>query len=282
MNVHFAGFADEADKTIEGQIAVTQELGWKGIEVRLIGGKNFCDLTDEEFEETWGKLQDAGIGIPCFGSQLANWSRPIDGDPQVDIDELTRNIPRMHQVGARFIRCMSYPNSKEPFAKEDWKNESIRRMKNLAEIAEDGGVLLAHENCSGYGGEGADECLELLEAIDSDAFTIIFDTGNRPHGGGDLWEYYERVKDHVTHVHVKATRLVDGERKVCYADEDGDDIPRRAFQDLKNRGYEGCISIEPHLAAQVHAGQDVDDSSAAAKIYVEYGRRVMKLIEGLD
>jgi len=282
MNVQFAGFADEADKTIEGQIAVTQELGWKGIEVRLIGGKNFCDLTDEEFEETWGKLQDAGIGIPCFGSQLANWSRPIDSDPQADIDELARNIPRMHQVGAKLIRCMSYPNSKEPFAKEDWRNESIRRMKNLAEIAEDGGVLLAHENCSGYGGEGADECLELIDGVDSDAFTIIFDTGNRPHGGGDLWEYYEKVRDRITHVHVKATKLVDGERKVCHADEDGDDTPRRAFQDLKNRGYEGWISIEPHLAAQVHAGQDVEDASAAAKIYVEYGQRVMKLIEGLD
>jgi sugar phosphate isomerase/epimerase len=281
MAFRFAGFADEAGKTLEEQIAVTKALGWSAIEVRLMNGKHFCDFTDQEFDDAWGKMQDAGVGIACFGSQVANWSRPISGSFQVDVDELRRSIPRMHKAGTKLIRCMSYPNSKEPLPRAQWKKEVFRRMRELARIAKDGGVLLAHENCSGYGGEGVQECLEMLEAVNNDAFAIIFDTGNQPHAGGNLWEYYQKVKSRVIHVHVKATKMVDGKRQVCHADEDGDDVPRKTFQDLKNRGYDGWISIEPHLAAQVHAGQDVKDARTAADLYVEYGRRMMKIIEGL-
>lgn len=281
MAFYFSGFADEAGKTLDEQIAATKELGWDAIEVRLMGGKHFCDLTDEEFEDTWGKMQEEGIRISSFGSQLANWSRAIDTDFQVDVDELKRNIPRMHKVGCKVIRCMSYPNSKEPLSKDEWKKEVFRRMRELAAIAADGGVALGHENCSGYAGEGADECLEMLEAVDNEALKLIFDTGNRPHGGGDLWPYYQKVQDHVVYIHVKATRLIDGERQVCHADEDGEGVPLKTFVDLKAKGYDGWISIEPHLAAQVHAGQDVEDARTASQIYVEYGTRVMRMTESV-
>jgi hypothetical protein len=42
--------------------------------------------------------------------------------------------------------------------------------------------------------------------------------------------------------------------------------------------YDGGISIEPHLAAVVHEGTHVDQDEAAYKIYVEYGKRVEKLV----
>jgi sugar phosphate isomerase/epimerase len=188
----------------------------------------------------------------------------------------------MHRAGTKIIRCMSYPNADPPWAKSDWKAEVVRRLRELARIAADGGVILAHENCSGYGGEGPDEVLELLDAVSNDAFQIIFDTGNQPHGGkSGLYEYYEKVKDHVVHVHVKATKLADGKRQICFADEDSDGTPRRVFQDLKKRRYDGWVSIEPHLAAQVHLGTTPGDTRTATDLYVEYGRRLMKLIDAI-
>ena len=283
MAFHYAGFADEASKSLSEQIAATKKVGWDAIEVRLCADKNFCDLSDEEFRSACEQLQSEGIRIAGFGSQIANWSRSIDKNLQDDIDELKRSVPRMHETGAKVIRCMSYPNSKPPLPRDEWKEEVFRRMSELAKIAEDGGVVLGHENCSGYGGEGPEESLELLERVDNDAFKLIFDTGNQPHNGDmNLWDFYDRVKDHVVHVHVKATREADGIRKVCYPDEDSDDAPRRILQDLKRRDYDGWVSIEPHLAAQVHAGKDVEDVQAATEIYVEYGRRLMKIVDELE
>ncbi|MBI2193148.1 MAG: sugar phosphate isomerase/epimerase [Planctomycetes bacterium] len=277
MAFRFTGFADEAGKTLDEQIAVTRELGWNAIEVRQCGGKHFCDLTDPEFESAWEKLQKAGVGIASFGSQIANWARPIRTDFQIDVLELQRNIPRMLRTGTRFIRCMSYPNDKPPRPVGEWKKEVFRRMKELARIASGGGVILAHENCNGYGGEGPGQCLELLEAVENTAFRLIFDTGNKPHGGGSLWDFYQKVRDHVVHIHVKATRTVDGKEQTCYPDEDGESVPARVFDDLKGRGYDGWISIEPHLSAQIHAGKQVDNVRAAAAIYIEYGRRIMRM-----
>ena len=40
MPFQFTGFADEAEKTLAGQISTLKEVGWSAIELRLIDGKN--------------------------------------------------------------------------------------------------------------------------------------------------------------------------------------------------------------------------------------------------
>ena len=55
---------------------------------------------------------------------------------------------------------------------------------------------------------------------------------------------------------------------------------RDVVRDLLKRGYRGGFSIEPHLAAVVHEGKEA--AQGAYEVYVEYGRRFMKLIEELE
>lgn len=281
MAFRFCGFADEAGKTLPEQIKVTKELGWPGLEVRLLEGKNFCDLDDRTFDAAWDTLQAQGVQVVGFGSQIANWARPITTDFQVDVAELKRAIPRMKKTGAKIIRCMSYPNAKDkPWPESDWKREAFRRLKDLAKIAQDGGVILAHENCNGYGGIGPAQSLEMLAAVNNPAFKLILDTGNTSLHDNDneaTWRFYEQTKDQTVHVHVKAAKPgPDGKWVTCYPDEDP--VQARIFADLKKRGYDGWLSIEPHMAAAVHAGQDVQDPKKNAAIYVEYGRRLMKMV----
>ncbi len=285
MAFQFTGFADEAGKTLPEQIKVIKELGWPGLEVRLLESTNFTDLSDEKFDAAWDTLQSEGLKIIGFGSQLANWARPITSDFQVDLDELDRALPRMQKTGTKIIRCMSYPNDKDnPWPEAKWKEEAFRRLKILAKRCEDAGVVLGHENCNGYGALSADHSLEMLAAVDNPALQLIFDTGNATLHDNDnekSWEYYEKVKDHVTHVHIKAGKPgPDGDKWItCYPDEDP--IQERVLKDLKTRGYDGWISIEPHMAAAVHTGKDVDDASKAASIWIEYGKRLMKIVDSL-
>ena len=284
MSFKFCGFADEAGKTLAEQIKVTQELGWPGLELRLLEGKNFCDLDDQTFYAAYDTLVASGIKVVGFGSQIANWSRPITTDFQKDVDELKRNIPRMNKVGTKLIRIMSYPNDKDnPWPEAEWKREVFRRLYKLARIAQDGGVVLAHENCNGYGGLGPKQALEMLAEVNSPALKLIIDTGNTTLHDNDneaTWRYYSQTVEHTIHVHVKAGKPgAGGEWVTCYPDEDP--VQARIFADLKKRGYDGWISIEPHLAAAVHAGKDVSDAAEAASIYVEYGRRLVKLCQEL-
>jgi sugar phosphate isomerase/epimerase len=182
----------------------------------------------------------------------------------------------MRRVGCDYIRVMSYPNA--GWAEDEWKDEVVARLRALAQMAEDGGVTLVHENCDGWGGLGPEQSLELAERVDSPAFKLLWDTGNPVAHGQDPWEYYSAVREHVAYVHIKDGVPEDGGMTYTWAG-DGDGRVRDVLHDLIQRGYEGAVSIEPHLAAVVHEGKAASEARSAYDLYVEYGRRLVKLVE---
>ena len=284
MPFRFTGFADEAERTLDGQISTLQEVGWNAIELRLIDGKNVCDLTDDEWKRNWERLQAKDISIVGFGGQIANWARPITSDFQADLDELKRVAPRMRDAGTKFLRIMSYPNSDQnPLSQADWKAETVRRLKELARIAGDEGVILGHENCSGYG-ETATGYLELVEAVDHPALQLIFDTGNNSLHDNDTdvtWDFYERCRDQITHVHIKCAKPGPdgGDYVTCHVDEDP--VQKRILEDLNATGYNGWLSIEPHIKAAIHAGQDVDESGDGRRVWVDFAKRLESMVAAI-
>lgn len=278
----YAGIADEAGEDLATQIRAHQELGWSCVEPRNIDNVCITDLSDADFDKALGQLDDAGLKIIGFASQLANWARPIDNDLEVDVDELRRAIPRMQRAGAKFIRCMSYPNRKEnPLSDSDWGDEVVRRFQILARQAEEGGVTLVHENCHGWGSQDPEHALQLMERVNSPALKIVFDTGNERKI--DTLTYFRAVREHIVHVHVKDwKRTSEGGVQECYPGE-GDSGAREILTDLVKDGYDGFLSIEPHMIAVVHLGKSADaDPEAAYNTYVEYGRRLMNLMDELQ
>jgi len=274
----FSGIADEAGVSMDAQIKAHRDLGWKHIEIRNVDGVNLTDLCDEAFEEAAQKLASAGLAVSCFASQLCNWARPIIKHPDIDRHELVRAIPRMQEMGCEFIRIMSYPNAGWP--EEQWRDEVVRRLKMLAEIAGDGGIILAHENCDGWGGKGPKQSLELLERVHSPHLKLLYDTGNPVGHKQDPWEYYAAIREHVVYVHIKDCAWENEKVRYTFPGE-GQGKVREVLQDLLKRGYKGGLSIEPHMAALVHEGKAASEAERAFEKYVEYGRRLMKLLEGL-
>ena len=78
-------------------------------------------------------------------------------------------------------------------------------------------------------------------------------------------------------MHIKDARKVDGEDIYTYCGE-GDGRVKDIVGDLLGNGYDGGISIEPHLAAVIHTGQTADPAKLYES-YVEYGRRLMKVVD---
>jgi len=281
MPFRFTGFTDEAERSLDGQISTLREVGWSAIELRLIDGKNICDFTDEEWKRTWDRLQKEQIQLVGFGGQIGNWARPIDSDFSLDIDELKRVAPRMRQAGTKFLRIMSYPNSESnPLSRSEWRNEAVRRLKELAKIAEGEGIILGHENCSGYG-ETPEGYLDLVEAVNSQALQLIFDTGNNSLHDNNTevtWDYYQKCREQITHVHIKCAKPGENgdDFVTCYVDEDP--VQERILKDLGATGYDGWLSIEPHIKAAIHAGQDVDDSGEGRVVWVNFAKGLEGLV----
>lgn len=76
-------------------------------------------------------------------------------------------------------------------------------------------------------------------------------------------------------------RNVDGELLSMMADDkcsEGEGFVRKIVADLLSRGYDGGISIEPHVAAVIHQGEGPVPEEILYSSYLEYGRRFMKIV----
>jgi sugar phosphate isomerase/epimerase len=288
--MYLTGFADEAAVDIDGQIAATKELGWSNIESRNIDGINIHDLSDEKFDEVAAKLDAAGIHINCFGSAIANWGKQLTDEHDPSFDELERAVPRMQRLGTKLIRIMSYAVLPDREAGDQMREERFERVRKIVARLNDAGITPVHENCMNYGGMGWSYTLDLLENVPG--LKLVFDTGNpvfaddctkpKPYPKQSAWEFYQHVKEHVAYIHIKdCVWKPEAEKKQVFTfpGEGGGDV-ERIVKDLLDNGYDGGISIEPHMALVFHDADD-DPSKKAdfmRENYVEYGRRMMDLI----
>jgi len=275
------GIADEGSPELKEQIRIHRTLGWNTLELRLIGKTNVCAIEDEAFDRVCRTLEEEQMEVICFASSIANWARPITSDFRLDVEELQRAMPRMHRLGTRFIRVMSYPS--DGLSEADWRKEAIRRLKQLSRLAADGDVVMVHENCSGWGGMSPENQRILLEEVHSPNLQIVFDTGN-PVGEGhppeETWDFYQTALPFIKHVHIKdCARTDEGEIEYTYPGE-GQSMVRRILESLLDLGYDGAFSIEPHITAQIHLGTS-SGGREAQEIYLEYGRRVNAMLAEL-
>jgi sugar phosphate isomerase/epimerase len=275
-----SGLADEAADHIEGQIAAHRALGWTRIELRLIGGKQAGSevLPEADFERAVELLNDAGIEVSGFASAIGNWSRPIAGDFQVDLNDLTTLCRRMQRTGARIVRTMSWVRGEASL--EDWRDEAVRRYKIMAPIAEDAGILLLHENCEGWGGLSPENAVEFLERVNHPAVAALFDIGNTVAYGLEPWSFYRAMRPFIRYVHVKDANRnpAGGKSDVFTYPGQGDASVGEILADLVATGYDAGVTIEPHVASIVHLGGSQSTPEERFDSYVRYGRALEALL----
>ncbi len=298
----FSGFTDEAGRDLSLQIEASKRLGWSRMEIRRVGPKEFARLDEAEFEDFCCALESAGLSVHCVGSEVANWSRDsLCGDDFArDMADLDILLPRMEKLGTKLLRGMSYVADTVPdFDSPEREKEIFRKLNILVRRCEEHGIVYGHENCRNYGGQSYVHTLKLLENVKSDAFKLIFDTGNpvntfnrigeRPYKLQDSFEFYRHVRDFVCHIHIKdaVCEFPDSERpkrRGVWAGEGSGKVREIVSGALKS-GYDGVFSIEPHVATVFQAGDDVNDPELAAQrkleTYVEYGRRFEKMVSDL-
>ena len=285
--MYLTGFADEAARDIDGQIRATKELGWENIESRAIDGVNIHDLCEADFDIVVGKLEDAGVKINCFGSCIANWGKKITEPFDSSLEEARRAIPRMQRLGTKLIRIMSFAVLEDREPEDQMEEERFARVRELHRMFTDCGITAAHENCMNYGGMGWTYTMKLIENVPG--LKLVYDTGNpvstrdrgrpKPYPMQSSWDFYSHVKEHVAYVHIKDGYWDDEQQKSVYTfPGEGAGDTRRIVEDLLASGYDGGISIEPHMAAVFHDPSQDSDGREKYRVYVEYGRRMQEMI----
>jgi sugar phosphate isomerase/epimerase len=284
------GFADEASRDLDKQIAATRELGWSCISARMVGGSNLHELPEDEFNRVADRLDEAGIHIPEFGSLIGNWGKKITGDFEVTLAEIDRAIPRMQRLGSKIVRVMSY--AQEPWGEDQHEAERFRRLREIVSRFEAAGLTAAHENCMNWGGFSAEHTLLLIEEVPG--LKLVFDTGNpvfqldrsksAPFPWQDPFAFWEAVRDHVIHIHIKDCRYpeTEGVEPVYTMPGEGEAKVAQILTDAKSRGYDGYIAIEPHVATVFHVkDQSQVDWQQCYDSYVEYGRKMEALLDSI-
>ncbi|NRA39533.1 MAG: sugar phosphate isomerase/epimerase, partial [Planctomycetes bacterium] len=135
------------------------------------------------------------------------------------------------------------------------------------------------ENCTGYAAQTASRLNEFIERVSSPALKIIFDTGNSVSYGLNSLDVYTQVKEHVAYVHLKDA-YIDSEGRTHYVQANhGQGYVRQILKDLHANGYQGGVSLEPHVMAIIHSGKEADSAEALYQSYIEYGENVKALVE---
>lgn len=269
-----AGIGDEAGPGLAEQVAAVTGLGWDAIELRTVGGVHVADLDDRAFDEVVSTLAARGLRVVCVDSRIGDWSTTITGDFGRDLDELRALAGRCPALGTRHVRIMSYPNA--GLVEAEWERRVLRRVRELAQRAEQLGLVLLHENCAGWAGGDAGRALALLEEAGTPALRLLFDTGNGVAHGYSGVDLLAEVVGHVAHVHVKdGKRGPDGPEWTLPGD--GEAEVARCLAILAGHGYSGALSLEPHLGLRPH---EADGGAGEPGGFTAAGRALMAMLDG--
>lgn len=247
-----SAFADEASSTLDEQIKALQEEGVSLIELRGVDGKNVSNLTLEEAAAVKAKLDAAGIRLSALGSPYGKASLGVAFDDHLAL--FKHGLELCKVLDTQRIRMFSF-HPAEGVSPEDSREEVLRRLQIMLDLAEEAGVQLVHENEKGIYGDITERNADLLNVF-GERLGFAFDPANFIQCGVNTLEAYEQLHDRITYMHIKDALMEDG-AVVSAGNGDGHvaEILRRLNAE---REGEVILTVEPHLT--VFAGlQNLQD-----------------------
>jgi len=187
------------------------------------------------------------------------WGHPDGleaGKNRAAFDDLVRQIDNAVSIGADVMRVVG---SSLMFRNEPHQPQLeilVKWFKEAVRVAEDKGVKLAVENHIDY---TADECLWLIEQVNSPNFGLNFDTGNFLRLLDDPIRGMEKLAKYTLATHIKDLKVRKGvapnEWFFFSSTPVGDGLVdnQKLAQLLKDADYQGFLAVEvDHLHPDYH------------------------------
>jgi sugar phosphate isomerase/epimerase len=154
------------------------------------------------------------------------------------------------ELGAGLLICFGFarPPSTSPSAPPP--NEVIDSLSAAAERAAAGGLGLVVETEAGFWADDGQSTAAVIRAVDHPALGVNWDPANVFVGGAEPYPMgYNAVRGLVRHVHFKDARSVPAGEPVYVVEGEVDWAGQIGA--LAEDGYDGFISIEPHMTPKV-------------------------------
>jgi sugar phosphate isomerase/epimerase len=249
-----SGIADEIGDDLAEQFRVSRSLGLTYIELRSAWNTDVVDLSDAQLAVVRAQLKSHGLRVSSIASPVGKVV--ITGEMAPELDRLRRAIHVADYLDAPYIRVFSFllPEGSDP---STYRDEVITRMKAFAQLGEQSGVVLLTENDKGLYGATPERCLDIIESVRSAFLAVAWDSANFVHVGlRPFDDCYLMLRPHLAYVQIKDA-LFDSGTAVPAGRGDGQ-LPE-IVRALSDDGYDGFLSLEPHLgmAHPLFSGQEL-------------------------
>lgn len=240
--IKISGFADEIDTDLSKQIQVLKKLDIHHVEMRGVNGKGLVEYSVSEAKEIKKQLTDSGIQLSSVGSPIGKIKITDDFTPHMELYKHTVEIA--HEMETPYIRMFSF-FMPENESYDPYRGKVMDQMGQFVDYAKTSNIILLHENEKDIYGDMADRCLELMKEFYGEHFKAVFDFANFVQCKQDTIAAYEMLKPYIAYIHIKDALWSDG--SVVPAGY-GDGNVEKILTMLKDSGYQGFLSLEPHLA----------------------------------
>ena len=235
----FSAFADEAADSLDGQIEACKRNGISYIEPRFVEKKGILTLTEAELLDMKARLDAAGIKVGSLGSPIGKY--PIEEPFEIHLEDFRKALRAAKLLGTDKIRMFSFFHKDTPLA--DCRDEVIRRLRVMTDMAKAEGITLCHENESDIYGEQPKEVADVLKSVTG--LRGIFDPANYVMNGADAMEGMKATLPYLSYIHIKDASYK--EQTILPAGEGEGQI--LTVLDLVNETVQGpvMLTLEPHL-----------------------------------
>jgi sugar phosphate isomerase/epimerase len=250
---------DEFSNDLKVAAPAMHELGMKGAELRVVGGKNIMDLDNAEIDAAMDILRSNKLEVISIASPLLKCTLPdapeIDSRFQQDsfnakhtFEDQAQLAERAFEIakrtGAKIVRVFSYWRVVKPEAVFE---RVVDALQELSDRAGKHGLIIGLENEHACNIATAQETARVLAAIDHDNLQVVWDpanayvSGEKPFPSGYLLLETNRI----AHVHAKDCTL-EGHKPIWCPLGEGDVDWEGQIDALAEDGYNGYIHLETH------------------------------------
>lgn len=259
-----SAFGDEISADLAEQLETLTKYGIHHLEIRSVWGKNILELSDQELQRVKEGLRDYGCSISAIGSPIGKVE--IEANFQEHLKQFERALAVAEFFETKYIRMFSF--FIKPGEHSRYRSRVLDQVGTLTQLAEKRAIILLHENEKEIYGDTAERCVDILQSINSPHLRATFDSANFIQVGEEPYpKAYELLKPWIEYVHVKDALYATGEVRPA---GEGDARFGRFIENLVGDGYEGFLSIEPHL--------DNSGPGGGAGRFAEAYEALMKLI----
>lgn len=262
----------EHQMTMEDFLAFAKKVGADGVSLES------CFFPS--FDQGW--LGELKASLDAYGfDRVYAWGHPDGleaGKNRAAFDDMVAQIANARMIGADVMRVVASSLQFRFEPKQPQIDILVAWFKEAVKVAEANGVKLAVENHIDY---TADECLQILERVDSPYLGLNLDTGNFLRLLDDPVTGAQKLAKYVYATHIKDLKPVKGldvrEWYFFSSTPVGDGLVdnQKLAQILKDAGYTGFLAVETD---SLHPDYENQEHAAVERSVQELKRITQQLI----